>query len=105
MMGYIGYYIDASDTLFKTVIGILQDYNNIRNEILGMADEDSGSVITLVVERIRNMAAEIDRIHEEVAWEYEDLKKVFMSIWKIYDDDLKVPELPLIPEPMVKKEE
>lgn len=103
MMSYIGYYIDASDSLFKTIIECLQNYIDIRNEILGMADEDSSSVITLVVERIRNMATEIDKIHDEIAWEFEDLKKVFLSIWKIYDDEFNIPELPDIPQPEVKK--
>jgi hypothetical protein len=101
MLSYIGYYIEASDSLFDKVIRCLLNYNEIRNEILGMVDANLGDVITLVVERIRNTAADIDRIYGEVAGEFEDLEEVFRSIWKIYDDDFNIPALPIIPKAII----
>lgn len=104
MMSYIGYYIEASDSLINKIIECLQNYKDIRNEILGMVDADMGDVITLVVERIRNTGVEIERVHDEVAGEFEDLQQVFRNIWKIYDDDFNIPALPDIPKPIIKNE-
>jgi GTP-dependent phosphoenolpyruvate carboxykinase len=104
MMSYIGYYIEASDALFSKIIGCLKNYNEIRSEILGMVEADMGDVITLVVERIRNTAADIDRVHDEVTGEFEDIQQVFRDIWKIYDDEFNIPPLPTLPKSLFPKE-
>jgi hypothetical protein len=103
MMSYILYYNEASDALLNKVNLCLQNYNEIRKDILGMMDVDSDGDIAQVVEKIRTTAKDIDEKLLEAAGEYDDLGKLFWNIWQIYDDDFNIPPLPPIPEPIVKK--
>jgi hypothetical protein len=103
MMSYIRFYNEASDALLNKVNLCLQNYNENRKDILGMMDVDSEGDITQVVDKIRSTASDIDEIYIKVSGEFEDLGKLFWNIWQIYDDEFKIPPLPKIPEPFVKK--
>jgi hypothetical protein len=104
MMSYIRYYIEASDALLNKVNLCLQNYNEIRKEILGIMDVDSDGDITTVVNRIRTTAMDVDQKLLEAAGEIDDIQELFWNIWKIYDEKLKIQPLPPIPEPIVKKD-
>ena len=105
MMSYIRYYIEASDTLLNKVNLCLQNYNEIRKDILGMMDVDSDTDIKTVVSRIRTTAMDVDQRLLEATGEIDDIENLFWNIWKIYDDDFNIPPIPQIPEPIVKKDD
>jgi hypothetical protein len=104
MMSYIGYYNEASDTLINKIIGCLTNYNEIRSEILGMMDVDQDKDITQVVDKIRTTAKNIDQIYEEVTREMDDIEKLFVNIWQIFDQEYNIPTLPKIPKALIRKD-
>jgi hypothetical protein len=104
MMSYIGYYNEASDNLIKKIIECLKNYNEIRNEILGMMDVEQDKDITQVVDKIRSTAQNVNQTYDEVTREMDDVEKLFVDIWKIFDQNYNIPQLPKIPKALVTKD-
>jgi hypothetical protein len=100
MIAYIGFYNDASNSLFEKIIDYINKYSKMRIDILALIDVHEENV-TGIISNIRNIAKSIDKIYDEVHIEYQELEKLFRDIWNIYDEDFNVPALPLIPPPLV----
>jgi hypothetical protein len=100
MISYIGFYNEASNMLIEKIIDCINDYSKMRIDVLAMIDVHEENV-TGIVNRIRNIAKNIDKKHEEAKSEYQELEKLFRDIWNIYDEDFSIPALPPIPQPLV----